>query len=186
MNQLFWILIVVVLIIIGIVLFFVELETDEIEIFGPLSIVLLVSGVIIWFIINSKKIIGTPEIFLFLSILIVAIPCIIVIFTIFLIKKVRNIAETPSVVNISLVGKNAVCAEDIIDGSTGYIRYKSELWKAKATHSILKGQKVYINAQENLTVFVEPIGSPKILHCPNCGKELNPHTLFCGVCGSKL
>ena len=186
MNQLIWILIVVVLIIIGIVFFFIELETDEIEIFGPLSIVLLVSSVIIWFITNSKKIIGTPEIFLFLSILIVAIPCIIIIFTIFLIKKVRNISETPSVVNISLVGKKAVCAEDITGGSTGYIRYKSELWKAKATDSISKGQKVHISAQEDLTVFVEPEGSPEKLHCPNCGKELHPHTLFCGICGSKI
>jgi membrane-bound ClpP family serine protease len=186
MDQLIWILIVIVLIVIGIVLFFIELETDEIEVFGPFSIVFLVSGVIIWFIINSQNIIGTPEIFLFLSIVIVAIPCIIIIFTIFLIKKVRNISETPSVVNMSLEGKEAVCAEDINSGSTGYIRYKSELWKAKAKLPILKGQKVHIYAQDNLTVFVEPEGSPEILHCPNCGRELNPNTLFCGVCGSKL
>lgn len=186
MEKLFWIILIIILMAIGIILFFIELETEEIEYFGPISIILLISGTIIWFIVNSSTTIGSPEVFLFISIIMVSVPIIIIFITIYLIRKIKKLADKPPEISANLIGKDGICAEEITAESHGYVRYKSELWKATSSSYIKKGQKVKITNQDQLLVIVEPTGPMGSLYCPNCGKKINLESRFCSDCGIKI
>ncbi len=186
MEKIFWIVLIIALFVIGLIFFFIELETEEIEFFGPISIIFLISGAILWFIVNSPTKIGTPEVFLFISILIVAIPILILLFTIFLIKKIKKISNKAPEISDTLVGMEAICVEEIDADKQGYVRYKSELWKATSDYHIKIGQKVKITTQDQLLLNVELFGPNDKLHCPNCGRQLDLISRFCSDCGIKL
>ena len=184
-DELGWAILIGIFFLLGLVFFFLELETDEVEYFGFISIGLLITSAILWFYSSSKVFSLGADLVLIISVIIVTIPVLIVIFTVFLIKKVQGTLKTPEMSNLNLIGKEGICAEPIEVGEKGYIRYKSELWRAKSDQSVKRGEKVRVLDQDQLDVVVEPV-SPGSMFCPQCGSEFKRGTKICARCGYDL
>ena len=184
-DEVGWAILIGLFLLLGLVFFFLELETDEIEYFGFISIGLLITAAILWFYSSSAVFTLGSNLVLIISVILVTIPVLIVVFTIFLIKKVQGSLKNPEISNLNLIGKEGVCAEPIGEDGIGYIKYKSELWRAKSDQIINRGEKVRVLDQDQLDVVVEPV-CPGSMFCPQCGSKFKRGSKICVRCGYDL
>jgi membrane-bound ClpP family serine protease len=61
MEQFGFAIIAIILIALGIAFVFAELESEEVEFFGPAAIFCFISGMIFWFMSNPTSWLGSPE-----------------------------------------------------------------------------------------------------------------------------
>jgi len=91
-----------------------------------------------------------------LIIIIVAAGILISIFCVFLLYKILEIRKKKKAMGV-FVNETAITVDALIPGSSGYVRFKGELWKAESRLPILKDVKVKIVKKDGATLFVEPL-----------------------------
>ena len=146
----------IVLIALGIALFFAELGTDEAEFFGPAAIFFLIVGSAVWFFSRPSGTLISPELFILISLFLVAVVLVLVSFSAFVTyKMIRYKHELPA--PRTIVGGTGKALSEIGVDKEGYILFQGERWRALSNQPpIVEGQKVRIIRKEGLTLYVEP------------------------------
>ncbi|MFX1274206.1 MAG: NfeD family protein [Promethearchaeota archaeon] len=183
MNLIF-ILISVVLLILGILFVVGEIESEEVDFFGPAALISLIIGVIFWFISNPIQLLNSLELYAILTIVILSVVIIFSGFSLLLTVKMIKSRNYPTSEEQFLggIGKSV---ELITKSKEGYIKYKGELWKARSDETIAPKKNVKIIKKEGLMLIVEPEEFEKFF-CKNCGAELREETLICSECGISI
>lgn len=91
----------------------------------------------------------------------IAAGVLISIFFVFLLFKVLEVRKKKKAMGV-FIGETAVTIDQLLPDKTGYVRFKGELWKAKASYLIEKNVKVKIIEKDGATLAVEALdGSTK-------------------------
>jgi membrane-bound ClpP family serine protease len=146
----------IVLLALGVALFFAELETDEAELFGPAAIFFLIVGSAMWFLSGPSGTLISPELFILISLFLVSVVLVLVSFSVFVTyKMVRYKHELPE--PRTVVGETGKALSEIGMDKEGYILFQGERWRALSNQPpILKDQMVRVVRKEGLTLYVEP------------------------------
>ncbi|AAM04348.1 TPA: nodulation protein NfeD [Methanosarcina acetivorans] len=141
------------LIIVGIGLLILELNSPGFGIFGLAGIICLVIGSIFLVPLGSENI-YTPE-FRRLMILTIVTPTIV--FGIFLVFAIYKVAETRKKKPVigAIIGDTARTIDPIGPKNPGFVRYKGEYWQAKAEEEIGAEEEVEITGKEMEVLVVK-------------------------------
>ncbi|NVM31633.1 MAG: zinc-ribbon domain-containing protein [Candidatus Helarchaeota archaeon] len=182
MEQFGFAIIAIILIALGIAFVFAELESEEVEFFGPAAIFCLIIGVVFWFMSNPTSWLVFPEWTVIITIIIIAIVSILASFSALVTYKMIKLKKNPPHV-LEIVGGIGQTIDEISREKEGYIQFHGEYWKAHSNITIGPGQKVKIIKKEGLILFIEP---EEYIFCPNCGAKPNSDSVFCTNCGTRI
>lgn len=171
-----------VLLVLGILFVVGEVESEEVDFFGPAALFSLIIGVIFWFVSNPILVLNSLELFAALTIVILSVTIVLSGFSLLLTIKMLKTRKNPTSEE-EFIGGIGTSVELITKSKDGYIRYKGELWKAQSEKTIEPERKVKIKEKKGLILIVEPVDLEKIF-CANCGAELNKDALICSQCGT--
>jgi len=136
--------IALLVIIVGIILFFIELSTPGFF-FGVPATVLIILGIFLAFVPDPMVAIIVATLFI--------IP--ITIGSIFLYKKLSPERPPIPLGRWSIVGRTGIVTKEIVpDSMSGKVSISSEIWSAKADESIPVGKKIKVVASEGVHVTV--------------------------------
>jgi len=174
----------VVLLVVGICFVVGEVESEDVDFFGPAALLSLITGVIFWFVSNPLMLLNSLELFAILTIVILSVIIVLSGFSLLLTIKMLKTRKNPTSEE-EFIGGIGTTAKLITKSKEGYVKYKGELWKAQSDKTIEPERKVKIIKKQGLVLIVEPEGPEKI-YCPNCGAELNKDALICSQCGINI
>ncbi|MDD4748838.1 MAG: nodulation protein NfeD [Methanosarcinaceae archaeon] len=141
------------LIILGIGLMILELQSPGFGIFGISGLVSLVLGSIFLVPLGAENI-YTPE---FQRLLILTVVTPTIVFGLFLVFAIYKVAESrkkkPAIGTFR--GERAQTIDSIGPEKTGFVRYRGEYWKARAEEAIEKGEDVEIIGKEEHILLVK-------------------------------
>lgn len=170
----------IILIILGFIFFFLEIESDEAEVFGPVAIACFVSGVIFWFTSAGVETeFATSPGFIIITIILTVVCAIFVVIASIVFKKLVGLSKQP-LANEDLLEKTGMTMARIKRGAEGYIKINGELWKARAEIDVDGNTKVKVVGKDELTLIIKPV---TMVNCSNCGAELPSLGKFCPKCG---
>ena len=175
-------IVAIILIALGIAFVFAELESEEVEFFGPAAIFCLIIGVLFWFMSNPASWLIFPEWTDIITIIIVAVVLVLSSFSALITYKMLKLKKNPSHV-LEIVGGIGKTIDKIHREKEGYIQFHGEYWKAHSNITIGADQKVKIIKKEGLVLFIEPEDDSS---CPNCGTKLVFGADFCSDCGTRV
>lgn len=141
------------LIIIGVGLLILELQSPGFGIFGLAGLISLVIGSIFLVPLGSENI-YTPE-FIRMLVLTIVIPTIV--FGLFLVYAIYKVAETRKKKPVigAIIGDTAQTIDPISPEKHGFVRYKGEYWKARSEEEIGVAQEVEITGKEREVLVVK-------------------------------
>lgn len=141
------------LIIIGVGLLILELQSPGFGIFGLAGLISLVIGSIFLVPLGSENI-YTPE-FIRMLVLTIVIPTIV--FGLFLVYAIYKVAETRKKKPVigAIIGDTAQTIDPISPEKNGFVRYKGEYWKARSEEEIGVDQEVEITGKEREVLVVK-------------------------------
>jgi membrane-bound serine protease (ClpP class) len=141
------------LIIIGVGLLILELQSPGFGIFGLAGLISLVIGSIFLVPLGSENI-YTPE-FMRMLVLTIVIPTIV--FGLFLVYAIYKVAETRKKKPVigAIIGDTAQTIDPISPEKHGFVRYKGEYWKARSEEEIGVDQEVEITGKEREVLVVK-------------------------------
>lgn len=141
------------LIIIGVGLLILELQSPGFGIFGLAGLISLVIGSIFLVPLGSENI-YTPE-FIRMLVLTIVIPTIV--FGLFLVYAIYKVAETRKKKPVigAIIGDTAQTIDPISPEKHGFVRYKGEYWKARSEEEIGVDQEVEITGKEREVLVVK-------------------------------
>ena len=174
----------VVLLVLGILFVVGEIESEEVDFFGPAALFSLITGIVFWFVSNPIQLFNSLELFAILTIVILSIVIVLSGFSLLLTIKMIKSRKNPTSEE-AFIGGFGTSMELITKSKEGYVKYKGELWKAQSNKTIESERKVKIIEKKGLTLIVEPEGLEKIF-CVNCGAELNKDDQICSECGTSI
>ena len=175
-------IIAIILIALGIAFVFAELESEEVEFFGPAAIFCLIIGIVFWFMSNPASWFISPEWTEIITIIIITIVLVLSSFSALITYKMIKLKKNPPHI-LEIVGGIGKTIDEISREKEGYIQFHGEYWKAHSNLTIEPGQKVKIIKKEGLILFIEP---EEDLFCPNCGTKLVFGAEFCSNCGTHV
>ncbi len=183
-GNVIFLLVSVVLLVLGIIFVVAEIESEEVDFFGPGALISLIIGVIFWFVSNPIQVLQSLELFVFLTIVILSLVIVLSGFSLILTVKMIKTRSKPPLED-AFIGGIGKSMDLIKKTKEGYIMYKGELWKARSDKTIAADKKVRIVKKDGLILQVEP-EDPEKLFCNNCGAELNEETSVCTECGTNI
>ena len=172
-----FIVISIILLVLGTLFVVGEVESEEVDFFGPAALLSLITGVIFWFVSNPIHILKSLELFAILTIVILSVVIVLSGFSSLLTIKMLKTRKNPTSEE-EFLGGIGTTMKLITKTKEGYVKYNGELWKAQSDKTIEPERKVKIIKKKGLVLIVEPEGPEKIF-CPNCGAELNKDALIC-------
>lgn len=143
----------VFLIILGIGLMILEMNSPGLGIFGITGFISLVLGSIFLVPMGAENI-YTPEFRRLLTITIVTPTIVFGLFLVFAIYKVAESRKKKPVIG-AFTGDTAHTIDPIGPEKPGFVRYKGEYWKARADEEIGKGEIVEITGKEEEVLLVK-------------------------------
>ncbi len=147
----------ILLLIVGVALFFIELAHPGALLLIPATI--LIVGAILYILIPSVLL---DSVFGPIAVVLAAV--VATVGTIFNYRWLAGTHEPMSTTSGGLVGEEAVVIAEVIpDSLRGKVRIRSQIWSAKASHRIPAGTRVRIVAGEGVSLTVEPVpnGGPQ-------------------------
>ena len=141
------------LIIVGVGLMLLEIQSPGFGVFGIAGLVSLVIGSIFLVPMGAENI-YTPE---FRRTLILTIVTPTIVFGLFLVFAVYKVAESRKKKPVigAIIGDSARTIEAISPDKPGFIRYSGEYWQARSEEEIGKGEKVEIIGKEQEVLVVK-------------------------------
>ncbi|MBN1802601.1 MAG: zinc-ribbon domain-containing protein [Candidatus Lokiarchaeota archaeon] len=175
----------IVLIVVGVLLVIGEIESEEVDFFGPVALFCMIMGILMWFFSNPIVIMRSWELFVVVSAIFLSIVIIFSGFSIFVTIKMIKIRNAPTT-DQEFIGGLGKVVKLITKTKDGYIKYKGELWKAGSDHEISPKQKVKVIKKDGIRVQVEPLILSSLMYCPNCGDKIREEAIVCSKCGEDL
>ncbi|MFX1236468.1 MAG: NfeD family protein [Promethearchaeota archaeon] len=175
----------VAIVILGIAFVVGEIESEEVNFFGPLALICMILGPVLWFASNPLNSLKSIELFVELTIILLSVAIVLSGFSVFIMVKMVRIRKNPTIEE-EFVGDLGKVVKSISKSNEGYIKYKEELWKALSNVEIAPEQEVKVIKKKGLVLFVEPLKDNNLKLCPNCGEKLSEETIVCCKCGSDL
>lgn len=142
------------LIIVGMGLIFLEIQSPGIGAFGIGGLICLIVGSIFIVPTDYPDFYTPAEIQQEIIIAIVTPSIIMGVFMLFIVYKIIEVRHRKPIIG-EIVGNTAITNEKIKRGEEGYVKYKGEYWKAKSDEEIDKGVKVEIIDKEGPTLVVK-------------------------------
>jgi len=150
------------LILVGVALVIVEFQSPGFGVFGISGLVCIVAGSILLAPTDFPRN-YTPAEFQQTIILSVVSPTIVIgIFLLFVLYKIAVVRHSTPKFG-ELVGDFAVADDPFGPGEFGYVRHKSEIWKARSEETIEKGDRVEILEKDGIVLIVKKIDASSSL-----------------------
>ncbi len=147
-------LIAIFLLAFGVVLLLIELHTPGFGVLGIAGIIATIIGSILLIPTSFPRYYISKE-FQTTMIASVIVPSIIFgIFLAFALYKVMKVRKKKSVIG-EMIGDITKVTEKITPKKTGYVEYKGEIWQAKSSKKIEKGEEVIIKGKEGPVLIVK-------------------------------
>jgi membrane-bound serine protease (ClpP class) len=144
------------LILVGVVLIVLEFQSPGFGVFGIAGLTCIVVGSILLAPTDFPRN-YTPAEFQQTIILSIVSPTIVIgIFLLFVLYKIALVRHSKPKFG-ELIGDTAVAIESFEPGEYGYIRHKSENWKARSDDTIQKGDKVEILEKDGTVLIVKKL-----------------------------
>lgn len=141
------------LIIVGVGLMLLEIQSPGFGVFGIAGLVSLVIGSIFLVPMGAENI-YTPEFRRTLTLTIVTPTIVFGLFLVFAVYKVAESRKKKPVIG-AIIGDSARTIEAIGPDKPGFIRYSGEYWQARSEEEIEKGEKVEIIGKEQEVLVVK-------------------------------
>ncbi|AKB26034.1 signal peptide peptidase SppA, 36K type [Methanosarcina sp. MTP4] len=141
------------LIIVGVGLMLLEIQSPGFGVFGIAGLVSLVIGSIFLVPMGAENI-YTPEFRRTLTLTIVTPTIVFGLFLVFAVYKVAESRKKKPVIG-AIIGDSARTIEAISPDKPGFIRYSGEYWQARSEEEIGKGEKVEIIGKEQEMLVVK-------------------------------
>ncbi len=141
------------LIIVGVGLMLLEIQSPGFGVFGIAGLVSLVIGSIFLVPMGAENI-YTPEFRRTLTLTIVTPTIVFGLFLVFAVYKVAESRKKKPVIG-AIIGDSARTIEAISPDKPGFIRYSGEYWQARSEEEIGKGEKVEIIGKEQEVLVVK-------------------------------
>lgn len=149
-------LFVIVLMIVGGVLVYVEMREPGLQFFGPAGVFCLLVGSLLLLRFDPARWLISPQWYWFFMIIVLALVAIIGGFSVLVLYKLfKSAKKRPAV--LKFIGEVAIALDEIGPDKEGFVRFHGEHWKARSQTTVTPGQKVKIIAKEGLTLIVEPV-----------------------------
>lgn len=172
----------IILLIVGFVFFILELESEEAEFFGPITISCIIAGVLFWFLSGGFETdFHAPLVFFIASILVLVVSTVLVVLAVVVMRKFKAVTKIPVFEEQKMKG-TGVTIDSLGPEVTGYIKFHGERWQARSETLINANTPVRVTGQDGLILVVEPV-PPRT--CYKCGDELPDQAAFCPRCGAK-
>jgi len=149
-------LFVIILLALGGILVYVEMREPGLQFFGPAGFFCLLIGSLLLLRLDPARWLVSPQWYLSLMIIVLALIAIIGGFSIIVLYKIFKSSKIRPEV-LKFIGEVAIAIDEIGPEKPGFVRFHGEHWKAISKTTIVPGQKVKIVAKEGLTLIVEPI-----------------------------
>lgn len=141
------------LILVGVGLMIMELQSPGFGIFGIAGLVSLVIGSIFLVPMGGENI-YTPEFRRLLTLTVVTPTIVFGLFLVFAIYKVAESRAKKPVIG-TIIGDSAKTLDPIGPDKPGYVRYSGEYWKARSEEEIGEGEEVEIIRKERETLVIK-------------------------------
>lgn len=149
-------LFVIILMIVGGVLVYVEMREPGLQFFGPAGVFCLLVGSLLLLRFDPARWLISPQWYWFFMIIVLALVAIIGGFSVLVLYKLfKSAKKRPAV--LKFIGEVAIALDEIGPDKEGFVRFHGEHWKARSQTTVTPGQKVKIIAKEGLTLIVEPV-----------------------------
>ncbi|WP_305064833.1 NfeD family protein [Methanococcoides sp.] len=145
------------LILLGVILFVLELQAPGFGIFGIAGLVCLIAGSIFLVPMDFPRWYTPADVQRSMIIAIVTPTIVMGILFVFVFYKVLEVRHKKPVIGEDPTGETANAIEDIKAGEEGFVRYKGEYWKAKVKEDISDGNKVVITDVQGPLFIVKKV-----------------------------
>ncbi|NPE30420.1 nodulation protein NfeD [Methanococcoides sp. SA1] len=145
------------LILLGVVLFVLELQAPGFGIFGIAGLVCLIAGSIFLVPMDFPRWYSPADVQRSMIIAIVTPTIVMGILFVFVFYKVLEVRHKKPVIGEDPIGEMANAIEDIKAGEEGFVRYRGEYWKAKVEEDISDGDKVEITDVQGPLFIVKKV-----------------------------
>lgn len=148
-------LFIVILLVLGGILVFVEMRDPGLQFFGPAGAFCLLLGSLLFLQLDPERWSISPEWYWSFMIAVAVIAAILAGFSLFVFYKLlRSAKQRPT--TLKFLGEFARAIDQIEPDKEGFIRFRGEYWKARSSTSVNPGQKVKIIAKDGPVLVVEP------------------------------
>jgi len=142
------------LVLVGIGLLALELQAPGFGVFGIAGMICIIVGIILLVPMSYPRWYTPAEFQKSLILMIVAPTVVIGIAVVFASYKVVEVRHRKPVVG-EMIGDMAQTIDPLEPGTSGFVRYKGEYWKARADESIAEGEKVEIIDKDGVVLVVK-------------------------------
>ncbi|KPV64870.1 MAG: hypothetical protein AOA65_0716 [Candidatus Bathyarchaeota archaeon BA1] len=146
---------VILLLILGGILVYVEMREPGLQFFGPGGVFCLTAGTLLLLRLDPSRWLIAQEWYWPFMAMILALTAILTGFSVLVLYKVfRSAKKRPTI--LKLIGESAQAIDEITPGREGFVRFHGEYWRARSDTTIKPGQRVKILAKEGPILIVEP------------------------------